>query len=364
MGTTTQPTDFSDLYTDLMNRVRSDTSVTATVNLAKRYINIGLQDMHIGYGERFPWAERDAILVTHPVYSFDGSPNGGVKCTQGNDTSSWTTAAGTLVLGITLTNAYGQVNVRPGGKVLVSGGSEPYEIKSVTTGGFGDLTEFTSIFIQDTTATEVSFVYYEDEYDLASDFLRPLELERFASGGTNIDLIGRNEFRHRFPRDIVRGKPRIATIVDRSVGTITASTGLPSDTTPRRRIRFHPPPDDVYRIPYHYVTSNLAVDSTGTPQVSLSADSDEPIVPIQYRQLIVLHAHWHWLRDRHDDPTRAQQVGSEFESMLGRIASDVQVGQNRPQLRPRKSMYRRRSRRPWGSGGGRFDRGYFDYMGE
>ena len=70
MAATTQPTDFSDLYTDLMNRVRADTSVATTETIAKRLINIALQDMHIG--TRFPWAERDAHLTTHPKYQFDG----------------------------------------------------------------------------------------------------------------------------------------------------------------------------------------------------------------------------------------------------------------------------------------------------
>ena len=127
------------------------------------------------------------------------------------------------------------------------------------------------------------FVYYEDEYDLASDFLRPIDLQRFAVGGTPITLIGRNEFRHRYPRDIVRGIPRIGTLVDRTVGTLPATDPVaspapatPTDTEPRRRLRLHPPPDAAYRIKYNYVTANLATSSTGAAQESLSANTDEP----------------------------------------------------------------------------------------
>ena len=64
MSSTSQVTDFSDLYTDLLNRVRADTTVTATVTQAKRYINIGLADMHVGFDYKFYWAERRAVLVT------------------------------------------------------------------------------------------------------------------------------------------------------------------------------------------------------------------------------------------------------------------------------------------------------------
>jgi len=62
MAATDTPTTFTELYTALLNRVRADTSVTATANQAKRYINIALHDIHIGFGESFPWAERSAVL--------------------------------------------------------------------------------------------------------------------------------------------------------------------------------------------------------------------------------------------------------------------------------------------------------------
>ena len=52
-----QVTTFADLYTALSNRVRIQTAVTATENQAKAMINTALYDMHIGNGEKFPWAE-------------------------------------------------------------------------------------------------------------------------------------------------------------------------------------------------------------------------------------------------------------------------------------------------------------------
>ena len=69
MSSTSQVTTFADLYTDLQNRVRVTTSVTATENQAKRYINIALQDMHLGFDYTFPWAERSGRLITQPQYT-------------------------------------------------------------------------------------------------------------------------------------------------------------------------------------------------------------------------------------------------------------------------------------------------------
>ena len=69
MATTDQPTTFTELYTALLNRVRADTSDTATITQAKRYINIANHDLHIGFGESFPWAERSDVLRTKVQYT-------------------------------------------------------------------------------------------------------------------------------------------------------------------------------------------------------------------------------------------------------------------------------------------------------
>ena len=81
MSTATQLTDFSDLYTDLQNRVRIQTGVTANENQAKRYINIALHDMHLGNHEKFHWSERQAVLRTQTPYT-----TGTVTISQGSNT--------------------------------------------------------------------------------------------------------------------------------------------------------------------------------------------------------------------------------------------------------------------------------------
>lgn len=331
MSATTQPTDFSDLYTDLQNRVRAQTGVTATENQARRYINIALQDMHIGTGEKFPWAERDAILVTQDDYT-----TGTVSVSQGG---SALTGASTLW---NTNNVFGVANMRVGGKIVIDGGVEVYNISAVASDTAATIS---SAFTQ-ADVSGGGYAYFEDEYALASDFLRPLDWQ-FFDRNTEIELIPRREFKMRYPRNKVAGKPLVATIVDKPFS---------GSTTPVRKVRFWKPPDDFYSIPYSYVTNNLAVSAAGSEQTQLSADTDEPIVPLQYRHVIVFHALYHWYRDKRDDDRQAA-ARQEYVDLMIRITGDQEVGRNRPQLRPRLGPYARSAHQPYSRRGSRYTTG-------
>lgn len=337
MGTTTQVKTFSDLYTDLQNRVRVTTGVTATQNQAKRYINIGLHDMHIGFGEKFPWAERRDILRTQAQYQ-----TGTVSTTKGSITITgsstlWNTA-----------NDFNDNNMRVGGKI-VFGGNDVYEIATVDSDTSATLTtKFISTAISGGTYT-----YFEDEYELSSDFLRPIDLQSF-SNAMEIPFISRTEFRRAYPRNNTTGRPQIATLITK---------GPSGSVALRRRVRLARPPSDTFLIPYTFVTNKLAVSAAGAEATDLSSDDDEPIVPLSYRHAIVLHALWHWYRDKKDD-ARSQEVAQEWSNLMQRIVGDVEIGVTpNPRLQPRMGMYRRRARRPWRGGtatgrhvtGSRFD---------
>ena len=338
MGTATQLTDFSDLYTDLQNRARELTGVAATENQAKRYINIALHDMHIGRAENFPWSERSAVLLTQPQYT-----TGTVTATKGS-----ATLAGTDTLWNTA-NDFGSNNMQVGGKVTIAGSLDVYEINAVASDTSATLTgKFAN-----TTVTDGTYNYFEDEYALASDFLRPIDQQQF-SDSIPIELISRTDFRRRYPTNGVPGHPKVGTIIDKTFG---------ANTTPVRKIRFHFPPDSAFNIPYSYVTSNLAVSSAGVEAAQLSADADEPIVPLRYRHAIVFHALYHWYRDKKNDQ-RSQEAKIEYEQVLTRIADDTEVGGRHASIRPRRDAYLRRARRPWRGGSSRFDvDGRFDRMG-
>ena len=338
MSTTSQYTSFSDLYLGLEQAVRVTTGITATENLAKRAINVALQDMHLGMEYRYPWAERRAVLRTQDDYS-----TGTITATQG---STAVTGASTLWK---TANSFAIDNVRTTGKILIGGGTTPYGISSVTNDTAAVLTDR---FVE-TTVSAGTYVYYEDEYDLATDFLRPVDAQRF-SDEVNIDIISRTEFRRRYPSNTTRGRPTVATILD------FAPSG---NTTPIRRVKFSPAPDSFILIPYTYITSNLVVDSTGTAKTGFTADSDEPIVPLRYRHAILFHALYNWYRDRKDDD-RAIAAKAEYTDIMMRIMSDSEIGAVRPQIRPRISGYVRAAKSPYSGGSGRFDiNGKFDRMG-
>jgi hypothetical protein len=338
VSTTSQPTSFADLYTDLSNRVRITTGVSASQDQAKRFINIALQDFHLGFDYKFPWAERAAQIITQAQYSV-----GTCTISQGS-----TALTGLNTLWNT-NNAFTVTNMRANGKILFSGSKTPHTISSVTTDTAAVLTNaFTEASI-----TSQTYIYYEDEYNLATDFLRPVDMQQF-SDHIQIDLIGRTEFRRRYPNNSTPGMPRVACLID------SAPNG---NTTPVRRVRFYQPPSTAITIPYTYITSNLAVSATGVGSTSMVADTDEPIIPLRYRHALVFYALYQWYRDKKDD-TRSDQAKGEYNDVMLRIVGDVEVGGVRPQIQPRIAGYARAAKRPWGGGGSRryttgnsFDRG-------
>jgi len=407
MSTATQLTTFSDLYTDLQNRAREQTGIAATENQAKRYINIALNDMHLGKGENLPWAERSGVLITMPKYS-----TGTILATNGSATI---TGAGTLWATV---GSVARNNMRPGGKIKISGNSDVYEIDTVTN---DTLAKMKSVFVGD-SVTAAEYVYFEDEYILPGDYARPIDQQRFDET-RSVDLVGRTEFRRRYPANSSFGRPSVATmgysgfqiqetatitsiIADPTLGNhlwitavtadvkvndlitvsgttnynreyeVVAATGfivtvkgsfvanetgtLTRNQQRKRTVRFHPVPDSLERINYSYVTSNLALSADAGETQNMVADNDEPIVPIQYRHAIVFHALSHWYRDKKDDQ-RSQEVANEYTNIMMRVLADSEIGGAKPQFRPRLGTYRRRAKRPWRGGTGRYDiNGEFD----
>lgn len=329
MSTTSQPTDFQDLYLDLQNRVRVETGLAATENQAKRYINTALIDLHIGFGEKFWWAHRDTVIRTQPAYT-----TGTADVTIGS-----TTVSGNSTLWDTA-NDYSIKNVRAGGKIKFGDGNI-YEVSSVAS----DTSLTLTYAYNGATDTTVSYTYFEDEYTLASDFLRPVDMRRFSSPA-DITMISPEEFKRAFPRNDTIGDPTIATIIGKLTGT---------DTSFNRRVRFYRPPSTAKLIPYTYITANLVLASDGTEQTSFSADADEPIVPLNFRHAIILHALYNWYRDKKDDQ-RSVEVKSEYVDLMSRVVGDTEVGiEPRPRIQPRISGYRARASRPWRGGqGGRY----------
>lgn len=330
MSTTTQYTQFSDLYNGLSSAMRLTSGIVATDNICKRLINVALQDMHLGTDYKFPWAERNARLITQAAYT-----TGTVSYTQGS-----ASITGTSTLWNT-NNAFSVANARVNGKIIFGGSMTPYIVQAVNS----DTSITLSSKVTDATASGSGYSYFEDEYALASDFLRTVDIQRFTNGPISIDLISRTEFRRRYPDNrIPQPTPSVACIID------YAPSG---NTTLVRRVRLAPPPSVFITIPYDYITANLVVSATGAAQTGFIADTDEPIIPLRYRHAIIFHAMYNYYRDRKDDE-RADKAKSEYTDIMMRIMSDTEVGGVRPQFRPRVQDYVRAARNPYSYSGRRY----------
>jgi hypothetical protein len=337
MSSTTIVTTWSDLYTALLNDVRTETGVTYTSNLAKRYIDEAHRMLYIGHGEKFHWAERRAKLRTHAEYT-----TGTLTGTIGN---TGIVGSGTLW---NTNNDHGQANMRAGGKICIAGQDEVYTVSTV----ISDILATLDVAYIGASEAGLSYRYFEDEYALASDFLKPIDSQSF-DDNRRIHFIGRSRFRQLYPRN---------RITSTTINVATWQDYPPDgNTTPIRKVRFGPAPSNVQIIPYSYVTSNIVVASNGTAKASFTADTDEPTMPLSYRPVIVLGAKMNWYRDIKDDQ-RSLQCQALYSQMVDMMIGDQDVGAQKLRIRSSQMAYRQRARNPYHRLGraydtnGRFDR--------
>ena len=316
MSTSGQPTVFSELYGDLLSRMRADTTASGASELiAKRYLNISLHDIHIQ--QNWPWAERTATIITRPPYE-----TGTVSIAAGTRTE----LEGNNTLWDTAVTGMGFNNLNAGGKVRL-GGAEVYKVGTVSS-AVSALLQSRYVENVDTASTYAlahsTYVAYQDEYELAADFFRLVDARQF-SDVMNIPVLGSQEFYRRYPRNAIRGgAPEKCTIVE--LGPTTSSDWQP-------RVVFYPYPNTSYQIPYRYMTRDLAVTSAGVGQTEMSADSDEPIIPVRYRHILLSYASFLWYRDQKDD-ARSQETYQEYVDGVKRIAGDSSPQRDKPRLVP------------------------------
>ena len=316
MSTAGQPTVFSELFGDLLVRMRADTTASGGSELiAKRYLNIALHDVHIQ--QNWPWAERTATIITRPPYE-----TGTVSIAAGTRT----TLEGNNTLWDTAVTGMGFNNLNAGGKVRL-GGAEVYKVGTVSS-AVSALLQSRYVENVSTASTYAlahsAYVAYQDEYELAADFFRLVDARQF-SDVMNIPVLGSQEFYRRYPRNAIRGgAPEKCTIVE--LGPTTSSDWQP-------RVVFYPYPNTSYQIPYRYMTRDLAVTSAGVGQTEMSADSDEPIIPVRYRHILLSYASFLWYRDQKDD-ARSQETYQEYVDGVKRIAGDSSPQRDKPRLVP------------------------------
>ena len=297
--------------------MRADTTASsATETIAKRYINIALHDIHIQ--QNWPWAERAGTLITRPTYT-----DGDVSIA----TATRSALEGSNTLWNTARTGMGFNNLNAGAKVRFGSSIEVYKVSTISSDTAATLL---SRYVENiTTASTYALVNseytsYQDEYALAADFFRLVDARQF-SDVMNIPVLGSQEFYRRYPRNATRsGPPEKCTIIE---------LGPSASTDWQPRVVFHPYPDISYQIPYRYMTRNLAVSSAGVGQVELSADADEPIIPVRYRHILLSYAAFSWYRDQKDDQ-RAQETYQEYTDGVKRVAGDSSPQRDKPRLIP------------------------------
>jgi len=326
MGAATTPTTFLDLYSSTLNRVRntlgSGTPTTTNSNYAKSYINQANHDLHIQ--QNWPWAERhDVVITTGPYQTGHVSIASTARTTlEGSGGTTWNTTV----------PGFATTYLRAGGKLMIGGETEVYVISSVASDTAATLANRYIGHVAIASAYAISnsaYLYYEDEYALTNDFFRLVDLRVFSSE-LDIPVLPTMEFYRLYPRNAsATGKPRVCTVIER---------GPSGNVLPRPRVVFSPRPDDYYQVPYRYITANLAVAANGTAAVNMSADTDEPIVPLRYRHVLVEYALKIWYRDLRDD-TRSQEADAAYVDLVKRMANDTFPQRDHPRLVPRRAPY-------------------------
>jgi hypothetical protein len=273
---------------------------------------MALHDFHIQ--QNWPWAERRARILTHATYT-----TGTITVTD----AARTTITGAGTLWNTATTGMGYNNARIGGKIRPAGAANVYTVSAVGSDTSITTAETVVELAGTGIAAGTAYTYYEDEYALAADFFRTIDARQFTQV-MNIPLVGSQEFYRRYPRNDVPGAPRKATIIQ--LGQTTTTDWQP-------RVMFQPAPDIAYSIPYRYITRNLASDVNGVGQVGLVADTDEPIIPVRYRHVLIEFAAYVWYRDRKDDQ-RSQEAYSAYTDLFKRISGDFGPEHDNPRMVP------------------------------
>lgn len=314
MSSTTNVLDFSDIYTEILNKMRQPTNVTAITAQAKRYANTALQEMVFGFEYKLPWLERTGYITTMAPYT-----TGTVSIAAGS-----TTLTGVSTLWTT-TNAYGVANARTTGKIELGTG----DVYTISTVGASSITLNQRYVASADLAAGSSYTYFEDEYALPADFLKPVDYGCF-SLALKFPVIGRNDFRRRYPAPRTGGIPQACTIIDKAFSTTSTQT---------LNVQFYPYPSTNLLIPFEYITKNLAVSSAGVEAANMSADTDEPQLPVRYRNALVSFAISKWYRDKKDD-ARAGSAEAEYADAVTRIVTDQRIGANtNMQIQPKVGLY-------------------------
>jgi hypothetical protein len=97
------------------------------------------------------------------------------------------------------------------------------------------------------------------------------------------------------------------------------------------------------------------VSSAGVTAANLSADADQPIVPMAYRMGLVYKGIELWFASRQKNQALSADFAARYTTLMLRARQRTDEGRDKPQLRPMMGPYWAAARRPWRGGGRRYD---------
>ena len=326
MGAGDAPATLSELRTDFLEKAKEVTGVTAINTIVDRFLNQANHDIHL---ERWYWAERRATIRTFDPYSTGTLDVAITNLTTRRAVTGTSTVWNTA-------NSFGDTPAQVGMKMTL-GATGVVHLVSVVGSDTGITLETSTPYMGDAALDDSGYTIFQDEYSLPSDFDDICDA-RFFDEDRTIRLIGRQAVLDDICDARLLGAPRVATLVE--LGP-SASVAL------RRRVVFGPAPFQQDLIPYRYYTTNLAVSATGTGAANLSAATDEPIIPLRWRQGLVYKALQLWHLSRQKNAEAATFWGGEYTTLMLRARQAHGPADDRPIIRPRVAGYFEHARRPW-----------------
>ena len=334
MAATDAPATLSEMRTAFLNLLKEVTGTTGINTVVDRMLNIALQDMH---QERWYWSERRSTIRSSPPYTTGTIAVAVTSLTTRRTVTGTGTAWNTA-------NSFGDVNaIGAGAKMTLGSTSVVHELSAIGSDTSLTLTTATP-YTGDSALSGESYAIYQDEYALASDFGEPTDL-RFFDEDRRIRLVGAQAFYAAYAKNTQRSGPEVATLIE---------LGPSGSVALRPRVVLGPAPDKTYIIPYRYQTTSLAVSSAGVAAVNLTADADQPIVPLGYRMGVVYQALALWFATRQKNAALAADFAGRYTGLMLRARQRTDESRDKPQLRPAVGAYWRAARRPW-RGGRRYD---------
>lgn len=274
---------FADIYESVIRDAKESTAVSAVVDLVKRWVNEGYEV--VNHRKKRPYLDKRFTI------DLQGDVSSTFTLTNGSATAVHT---GTATL---LSSSY-ELGFK------VSGFEENYEVSTIS----GTVVTLATTYKGDTN-TAATAVIYQRSVILDSSISEVYQVwhDYFRAPLTNVGPQRMRETILRYPETYDKA-------------TCFAIFGQDTSTEGRRLIVW-PYPDEDYTI---YLDTNIFVSE-------LSLATDEPLIPVQYRQVL----YWYGLAKLfayHRNYDQEQLAMVNFNTWLGRIDGTEEVSQDYPRM--------------------------------